>query len=526
MNTKNRGQWTRIGFILAASGSAIGLGNIVFFPGNAYRFGGGAFYLPYFIVLLVVGIPMLILELGLGSLQRSALPGSLAKAAGRRGEMAGWWTLLNTSVITLYYVTIVGWVIGMAFGSLGDLWRESFPVAGFTAESLPNPAGYYFHLLTSWWPLVFVVAVWLMNAWIVRRGTTTIERAVKLFVPAMWIFMAVLALRGLTLDGGVQGMWTLFTPDFAVMRDVAVWQGAFCQIFFTLSVGFGVMTAYASYLPPKSDQTSNAVVISSLNCGFEYLAGIGIFSILFANAVVPQASTLSMTFFIVPQGIAQLPGGTAMAMAFGLLFFVLMLFAGLSSSVSLVEALTSALVDKFAISRRQAIAVICTLGVAGSSAFALPAVVDPAIADDGTLGLTLLDLTDHWVFSYGLLIAGLLECLLLGWVFGVRRIREHVNESSAWRLGPWYDGLVRFVIPAGIVFVMGYSLWQEASGGIYGSSYVENFAPGWTWLSILPWGIPFLWLSATVGVAWLLTRTKASRTTVPAGLLREEMQHG
>lgn len=511
-----RPQWSRIGFIFAASGSAIGLGNIVFFPGNAYKFGGGAFYLPYFLVLLAVGIPMLILELGLGHMSRAALPRSLSKAAGRRGEFVGWWALANTAVIALYYVTILGWVVGMALGAFGSLWRESVPLEGFAASSLPNPYGHFFAMLSGFAPVAFVALIWLANAWIVRRGAETIERAVRFFVPAMWLLMGVLAVRGLTLAGGLDGVWYLFTPDFEIMKDPAVWQGAFCQIFFTLSVGFGVMTAYASYLPPKSDQTANALVISCLNCGFEYLAGIGIFAILFATALVPQASTVSMTFFIVPQGIAELPGGQAVAVTFGLLFFVLMLMAGLSSSVSMVESVVSALVEKLGISRRRAVLGFTLFGVAGSTVFALPRVVDPALANNGTLGLTLLDLTDHWVFSYGLLIVGFLESVLLGWVFGAARIREGVNRHSAFRLGRWFDVLVRWVIPGSILFVTGYALWQELAGGIYGASYVENFVPAGTWLDRLPWLIPILWLVGSAGMSWLLSKSEpeVSETTM------------
>ncbi len=525
-NREVRPRWSRLGFILAASGSAIGLGNIVFFPGNAYKFGGGGFYLPYFLVLLIVGLPMLILELGLGHLTRAALPRALARTAGPWGEFVGWWALMNTAVIALYYVTILGWVIAMAIGSLGQLWHETVPVDGFTMSSLPNPQGYFFATLSTFVPVVLVILVWLMNAWIVRRGAETIEKAVRLFVPAMWVLMSLLAIRGLTLEGGLDGVWYLFTPDFGIMKDVAVWQGAFCQIFFTLSVGFGVMTAYASYLPPKSDQPANAIVISCLNCGFEVLAGIGIFAILFATSMVPQASTLSMTFFILPQGIAELPGGRSVVIAFGLLFFGLMLLAGLSSSVSMAESLVSAAVDKFAISRRQAILGLTLFGITGSTLFAWPTVVDPALVNNGTLGLTLLDLTDHWVFSYGLLIVGFLEAVLLGWIFGAKRLRESIQRNSAWRLGPWFDALVQWVIPGSILLVMGYALWIELSGGLYGASYVDNFVPAGTWLDTLPRLVPILWLVGSAGLAWLLARNHTGPSGTALGGANENLNPG
>ncbi len=506
MSSTTRGQWgSRVGFILAASGSAIGLGNIVFFSANAYKFGGGAFYLPYFIALFVIGIPVMILEFGLGHVTRRALPESLHRVAGRGGEFVGWWALMNAGFITLYYCTILAWVIGMFVGAFGGLWKASFPTPHFAVASLPNPYGYFFHMLSTWRPILFVAVVWILNGWIIRRGAATIEAAVKVFVPLMWLFMVALIVRGVTLPHGAQGVWFLFTPDWGVMKNPAVWQGAFSQMFFTLSLGFGIMTAYASYLPKNSDQTNNAVLTSLMNCGFEYIAGLAVFSILFAFAMVPKASTLAMMFFIVPRGIAQLPGGSPAVVGFGLLFFVLLLLAGVSSSVSLVEGLASAVIDKYRIPRGRAVWIFIGLGFLGSSLFALPHVVNPGIENDGTLGLTLLDLTDHWAFSYGLLIVGLLECLLIGWAFGVKKLRADVNLYSRFHLGGWYDVLIRWVIPAIILFVLVYAVIGEFRSHLYGSGFAPNFSRGWRAMAGSPWAVLLVWLAATVGMAGLFT---------------------
>ncbi len=276
----SRGQWkSRIGFILAASGSAIGLGNIVFFSANAYSYGGGAFYLPYLIGLFVVGIPVMILEFGLGTISGRAFPEALFRIAGKKGEFAGWWSILNAAFITMWYITILAWVIGMLVAAFGKLWLPSvaLPAFGMETGALPNPTAFFFDMLSSWYPMLFVVIIWIANIVIVRRGAETIEQAARVFVPLMWIFMLVLIIRGLTLTNGFQGVMLLFTPDFSVMKNPIVWRGAFSQIFFTLSLGFGVMTAYASYLPKKSDHAQNALVTSFLNCGFEYVAGLAVY---------------------------------------------------------------------------------------------------------------------------------------------------------------------------------------------------------------------------------------------------------
>jgi NSS family neurotransmitter:Na+ symporter len=339
--------------------------------------------------------------------------------------------------------------------------------------------------------------VWFFNVLIIRKGVKTIEPATKLFVPLMWIFMIVLIVRGITLPNGGQGVFLLFTPNFSVMKDPAVWQGAFSQIFFTLSLGFGTMTAYASYLPRKSDLAQNSVITSLLNCGFEYIAGLAIFSILFAFAIVPQASTLSMTFFIIPRGIGELPAGEAL---FGVLFFTLLLLAGLTSSVSLVETIVSSMKDNFRWSRKKTVAIAAALGFIGSACFALPHVVNPGLENDGTMGLTLLDLVDHWVFSYGLLFVGFCQCILVGWVLGAHKIREFVNGNSRMRLGIWFDVLIKFAIPGALLYVLIYGIVGEFQNGLYGMDYGENYSTPYGWMRNAPIVVFVLWfLGCTVG---------------------------
>src|SRR5690606_17343419 len=200
---------SKLGFILAASGSAIGLGNIVFFSSNAYQYGGGAFYLPYFLALFVLGIPVMITEFGLGTMTGRSFPEALYRIAGRRAEFVGWWSLASALFITMYYIAILGWALGMMFGALGSLFEPGItaPFAPFEAPT-PGPSAtvYFFHLITTWWPVLGVLVVWAANLLILSKGTSTIERAVRIFVPLMWVFMIGLIFRGLTLEGGVDGV--------------------------------------------------------------------------------------------------------------------------------------------------------------------------------------------------------------------------------------------------------------------------------------------------------------------------------
>ena len=501
----SRAQWgSKVGFILAASGSAIGLGNIVFFGANAYAFGAGAFYLPYLVALLVVGIPVLVLEMGLGGLFRRALPLALGRIAGHWGEVAGWFALLNASFIMMYYVTILAWVGGMLVGSFGPLWQPSTEVAAF-GTALPNPVGFFFDMLSSWRVLLLVAVVWALNVHILRRGIASIERAVRVFVPLMWVFMVVLIVRGLTLPHGDEGVALLFTPDFSLIGDPHVWQGAFGQIFFSLSLGFGIMTTYSSFLPRDADHVNNGVVTACMNCGFEFIAGIAIFSLLIAFAVVPQASTISMMFFVVPQGIEAMPAGVRL---FGVLFFVLLMFAGLSSSVSLLEAMVASVIEKFGISRRRALTLCVAVGFPGSCAFALPTIIDSHLSSDGTVGLTLIDLIDHWAFNHGLLVAGLIECLIVGWMLPVSRLREAVNWHSRLPLPAVFDWLIKLVIPIVIVSLLASSVWTKLHDGLYGYQLTLD------WGAQLPLLAFLAWIGGAFGGAvWLARQPQGSEAS-------------
>ncbi len=484
--TEARGSWgSKLGFILAASGSAIGLGNIVFFSSNAYKYGGGAFYVPYLVALFLIGIPVMILELGAGRFARRSMPNALYQIAGKRAEVAGWFGALNASIITMYYIAILAWILGMWMGSIGALWQAS-PVEAFGLSSgeLSNSMSYFFNMISSTRPLIFVTLIWAANIVIIIKGAKSIEAVVKIFVPLMWVMMIVLIIRGITLPGGLDGILFLFTPDFSVMGDVGIWKGAFSQMFFTLSLGFGIMMAYASYLPPKNDDVLSATTISFLNCSFEYIAGLAIFSLLFAFAIAPKASSLSMIFFVVPEGIAEFP---ALVGVFGFLFFTLLLMAGLTSSVSLVESVVLSVIDKFSLPRNKVLIGVFLVGLAGSLLFVLPEVIDPALNDDGTLGFTLLDLFDHWAFGYGLLICGLLELIILGWLYDIDRILDFINESSRVKLGAGFKFLVRYIIPLVILGILVLSAIDEIRGGLYGNAMVTGPYTGLHLLAFAGW---------------------------------------
>jgi NSS family neurotransmitter:Na+ symporter len=515
--SQERKNWqSKLGFILAASGSAIGLGNIVFFSSNAYQYGGGAFYLPYFLALFVLGLPIMMMEFGLGTLTRQSFPLALRKLVGKKGEFFGWFSIAGSFIITMYYVAILGWACGMLLGTFGSLFEPGIS-APFTPFETPTESVsstvFFFNMIAGWQPLILIVVIWILNVIILRKGTHSIERAVRVFVPLMWIFMIGLAIRGLTLDGGFDGVMFLFTPDFQGISEPNVWRGAFSQMFFSLSLGMGIMTAYASYLPKNADQVNNSLLVSFLNCSFEFIAGTAIFSLLFVFALNPAGTSLSLSFFVIPQGIAGLSTLPWVVRLFGFIFFLLIVMAGLTSSVSLMEAFVSAIIDKLKLKRNKALIYVGIVGLIGSAFFSLPQIIDAGLSGNGTLGLTLLDLMDHWVFNYSLLIVGLAEVILIGWILGADRLREALNEHTKLRLGKWFVVLIKYVIPVLLTVVIVSSLVSEyqpngPDGGLlYGSNYDM---PGWEWLPVF---IPIFWLVVSITFSYLLTNRSNKETS-------------
>lgn len=436
---------SQLGFVLAAIGSAIGLGNIWRFSYMAYENGGGAFLVPYFIALITAGIPLMILEFGIGHQHIGSAPLAFAKIS-RHWEWLGWWAVLFVMFgIVLYYTVVIAWCLNYAVLALSLGWGGD-PDTFFFKEFLgvskgPSEVG------TIRMPILAgLVVVWILN-WIivyqgVRRG---IELANKIFMPLLFVLTAILVIWALSLEGAGAGLRAYLMPDFSVLTKPRVWIDAFSQIFFTLSLGFGIMIAYASYLPRKANLTRNAYIASLVNCGYSVFAGFSVFALLGHMAreqnvaikdVVSQS--IGLAFVAYPKAISLLPGGSV----FGVLFFLSLVVAGISSSVSILEAFTSAAVDKFGWERKQVVTIISVVGLMGGLVF----------ASQG--GLFWLDIVDHFLTHFGLVVVGLLEAILVGWVLQIEGLRKHINAVSDLKLGPWWTFLVKFFVPAILIAIL------------------------------------------------------------------------
>lgn len=471
----HRPQWkTNIGFIMAAVGSAIGLGNIWRFPHLCYKNGGGAFLIPYFTALLVVGIPLMIMEIGLGHKMRGSSPASTAGIS-RKWEWLGWWQVLMAMLgIVLYYSVVISWCLSYFFYSFNLGWGAD-PNAFFFKEYLAVSTG-PFAVGDLRTPILFsLMLVWLVSWYILFKGVQKgLERANKIFMPLMFTLTAVIVLWSLRLPGAREGIRIYLTPDFSRLHDIKVWMDAFSQIFFSLSMGFGIMVAYASYLPRKSEVARDAVIISALNCFFSVFAGFGVFSVLgymaqttgkeFSQVV---SESIGLAFVAYPQAISLLP---VFSKLFGIIFFGVLVIAGLSSGISILEGFAAAVIDKFHYSRKAAVSIISIGGFLASMIFATRG------------GLYWLDIVDHFITNYGIVIATILECFLVGWVFKAAKLREHMNHYGSWRLGWWWDVAVKFLAGFVLIVLLLSSLRQELSSPYGGYSWLEIILIGRDWL--------------------------------------------
>ncbi len=443
----HRAQWkTTTGFLLAAAGSAIGLGSIWRFPYVCYENGGGAYLIPYFIALITAGIPLMILEYGIGHQMRGSAPLSFAKIS-PHWEWLGWWMVIFVMFgIVWYYAVIIAWCLCYLWLSLNLAWGA-------------DPNGFFFQqfLGTTAGPqeigdirspiLLALVFVWMVNWIIVFFGVEKgIERANKVFMPMLFILLLALIGWSLTLPGSREGILRYLKPDFSRLSDPKVWIDAYSQIFFTLSLGFGIMVAYASYLPRKSDINLNACLTSLLDTVVSIVAGLAVFGTLGYMAfktgkpfqeVVQRG--IGLAFVAYPQAIGLLP---SFPQLFGALFFLTLTVAGIASSISILEAFSAAVIDKFHYPRKAVVTVLAILGWLGGIVFATGG------------GLIWLDIVDHFLSHYGLFIACILQCILVGWIFKAENLRRHVDSVSVFPVGRFLDFSIRWLIPAVLAYLL------------------------------------------------------------------------
>ncbi|MCR4418326.1 MAG: sodium-dependent transporter [Ignavibacteria bacterium] len=460
---KKREQWgSRIGLILAVAGNAIGLGNFLRFPVQAAQNGGGAFMIPYFVAFLLLGIPLMWIEWGIGryggKFRHGSAPGmfdvlwnhKLAKYLGATG-------LFISLTIMIYYTYIESWTLGYSIFSILKMYFVSNPtfenMKGFLDAYQGIQSGHGFDSL--WTAYIIMLITFSINFFVLYKGISAgIEKLAKIAMPMLFIFAIILVIRVFTLGtpdpakpeySVWNGFAFIWNPDFSKLNDPKIWLAAAGQIFFTLSVGMGTIHAYASYLKPKDDIALSGLSTAATNEFAEVVLG-GSIAIPVAVAFFGVATTqeiakggaFNLGFVSMPIIFQKLPMGEI----FGFLWFLLLFFAGITSSVAMGQPIIAFLEDEFGFSRKKA-----TFSLAAFTLICVQFVVF-------FLKYGFLDEMDYWAGTFGLVVFALMETILFMWVFGADKAFEEINSGGDIKIPVIFKYIMKYITPLILLVIM------------------------------------------------------------------------
>lgn len=400
------------GFILACIGSAVGMGNIWLFPFRVGQFGGFAFLIPYFIFIALIGYTGVVEEMVFGRSMRTGSLGAFTKATQTRGSNAGkvigWIPIIGSLGIAIGYSIVVGWII-------------RFTVGSFTGSMLStaDSGAYFSSIAGSFGSMFWHISAIVITAVIMIAGVSSgIEKVNRFMMPAFFLLFIILAVRSFMLPGSSAGYEFMFRPDFSKLLDIKTWVFALGQAFFSLSLAGSGTIVYGSYLSDKSDAPSNAKYIAIFDTLAAMLAALVILPAVFSFSIEPTAGPPLM-FITMPEVFKQMPGG----FIFAILFFVAVLFAGISSLINLYETPVELLQQKFKLMRSTSVFIILAIGF----------LVGIFIQDAAKLGLW-MDVISIYVIPLGALLAG----VMFFWVLSKDFALQAVNKGALKPLGEQY----------------------------------------------------------------------------------------
>ncbi|HBA65744.1 MAG TPA: sodium-dependent transporter [Methylococcaceae bacterium] len=436
------GEWSsRFAFILAATGSAVGLGNIWKFPYIAGENGGGAFVIVYLLCILLIGLPIMIAESLIGRRGRQSPINTMSDLADEanadpRWHYVGWLGVIAGFLILSYYSVIAGWGLSYVFKAFfGSFSGADGSSINDTFSGLMNSP-----LQQIFWHSIFMLVTML----VVSRGVAGgLEKAVRFLMPGLFIILMLLVAYAMTTGAYEQGINFLFNPDFTKINGQAILT-AMGHAFFTLSLGMGAIMVYGSYLPNSISITRTSILIAGADTAVALLAGIAIFPIVFANNLEVAAGP-GLIFQTLPIAFGNMTGGWL----FGILFFVLLVFAALSSSISLIEPAVAWLVENKEVDRKKACvwAGLATWLIGLGTVFSFNLWSDFKIFDR-----TIFDLLDYLTANLLLPIGGFCVAVFAGWIMKLEDSEHELRSSRPIHYRIWWF-LVRYVSPAAVFLV-------------------------------------------------------------------------
>ncbi len=478
-----RESWSsRATFILAAIGSAVGLGNAWRFPGLAAKHGGGAFLLVYLLAMLAMGIPLLAAEISIARHTRRAAPGSM-RVLNKKAEAVGWMSVANGFFIAIYYAVVFAWVILMflqsfKFGGLTGNTADASNLWITTIKATGTTSGYG---TISWPVLGCLIIAWALCYWCIRNGTTSVGKVVKYTVSLPIVCLLIMAVKGFTMPGAMSGLAKLFVPDWSALGDSTLWVDAIGQVFYSLSVAMAIMFAYGSFLKKDSNIAADTLIIAFSDMLISVLAGVVMFTTMSGVGMLDNmsASGIATAFIIYPQAIVNLTDIPWINAVFAYVFYFCLITLAIDSLFSIVEGVSTAISDKFGLKKKNTTRTICIIDFVIGLIFVTGA------------GLAVLDIVDNFINAYSLVITGVLEAVIVGWFFKTTKVLDQINLNSVKFKMPksWFLVSIKFICP---IILSGLFIWNLvtlfAGGGIYGAadgySLTANLVFGWLLVAI------------------------------------------
>jgi len=467
---KKRDNWgSRLGIIMAVAGSAIGLGNFLRFPAKAAANGGGAFMIPYFISLFLLGIPLMWIEWTLGryggGFGHGTAPGIFHSLwqKNRFIKYFGVIGIFGPLVIFVYYLFIESWTLAYSFFALTGKYTalvDQGSLRSFLSGFQGLEKNQYFNGRGT--AYLFFLITFLLNIWVIYYGIKGgIEKLCKWALPLLFIFGLVLIGRVMTLGtpdlnkpswNVLAGLGFLWNPDFSALKSAKVWLEAAGQIFFTLSVGIGVILTYASYLKKADDVVLSGLTAATTNEIAEVIFGASIVipaAFVFFGPVdiksIAQSGVFNLGFVTMPLVLNKLP----LSAVFGFLWFFLLFLAGITSSVSLAQPAVAFLEDEFNINRKRAVSIF------GIISFIL---CQPAIF---FLGRGVVDELDFWGGTFFLVVFATIETILFVWVFGMDKAWDEIHKGADMAVPKAYKFIIKYITPLFLFIILGMWFIQE-----------------------------------------------------------------
>ena len=437
-------QWdSSAAFIFAMIGAAVGLGNIWRFSYVLYSNGGGSFFIPYLIAILIMGIPFLILEYGVGFTFRQSFS-SIMKKIDPKFEIIAWILVLLVFVVTIYYMVILSWDLIYLASSFTFSWGvDTAHYFVSTVGGSSNLSNANFLLIPT---AVGVIIMWIALWFIAHRNVDKgIGRVSKILIPALFVIMGFIIIYALTLPGAGIGVNTLLTPDWSKLADVNIWLAAFAQIIFSLSMGQAIATTYASYLPENSKLINNVFIVVASNSLFEICTAFGVFSILGYMSLTNGTPMVQLItegtglIFIVFPMIFNIMGPIGRILA--PLLFLAILFAGITSALGFLEPMLSTTSDKLGWSRKKTATVLSIVGC-----------VISLILTSG-ISSYLVGIIDTFVNEYGILVLIAIQCIIFAWFYGLDKFLPALNGLSIINVGRTWKLVIKYVLPCFLILM-------------------------------------------------------------------------